>query len=97
VINAGAAYLRAVGPFYGFFGLGVSLYFGSQGAGRLFWPLAAGTVRMLLAIGGGWLALRLTGSLSLLFAALALAMVVYGLIIVAAVASGVWSRSLAKN
>ena len=97
VIDAGAAYLRAVGPFYGFFGLGLSLYFGSQGAGRLFWPLAAGTIRMLLAIGGGWLALRLTGSLSLLFAALALAMVVYGLIMVAAVAGGVWFRSLAKN
>src|SRR6202021_658489 len=41
-------------PAYGFFGLGLSLYFASQGAGRLFWPLFAGLLRMLIAIGGGW-------------------------------------------
>jgi MATE family, multidrug efflux pump len=34
VIKSGAAYLRAVGPFYGFFGLGLALYFASQGADR---------------------------------------------------------------
>ena len=32
-------YLRAVGPFYGFFGVGLVLYFASQGAGRLLWPV----------------------------------------------------------
>ena len=46
-------YLRTVGPFYGFFGLGLALYFASQRAGRLFWPLTAGFLRMLVAIGGG--------------------------------------------
>ena len=35
------SYLRIVGPFYGFFGAGLALYFASQGAGRLGWPLAA--------------------------------------------------------
>ena len=40
--QTGAAYLRTVGPAYGFFGLGLSLYFASQGAGRLVWPLLAG-------------------------------------------------------
>ena len=61
VIETGTTYLRFVGPTYGFFGLGLALYFASQGAGRLFWPLSAGFLRMLVAIGGGWLALRLTG------------------------------------
>src|SRR5207302_1305885 len=42
VLAAGAAYLRVVGPAYGFFGLGLALYFASQGAGRLLWPLLAG-------------------------------------------------------
>ncbi len=42
VIAAGSAYLRIVGPTYGFFGLGLALYFASQGAGRLFWPLTGG-------------------------------------------------------
>jgi putative MATE family efflux protein len=94
VVDAGTAYLRAVGPVYGFFGLGLSLYFGSQGAGRLLWPFVTGSVRMLVAILGGWLALRLTGSLTWMFAALAAAMVVYGTSMLAAVASGVWFRGL---
>jgi Na+-driven multidrug efflux pump len=90
VIESGSMYLRAVGPFYGFFGLGLALYFASQGAGRLFWPLTAGFLRMLVGIGGGWLALRLTGSLSWLFAALALGLVLHGTTILAAVTSGAW-------
>jgi putative MATE family efflux protein len=92
VIESGALYLRAVGPFYGFFGLGLALYFASQGAGRLFWPLAAGFLRMAVGIGGGWLALRLTGSLSWLFAALALGLVLHGTTVLAAVMSGAWFR-----
>ena len=94
VIETGSAYLRAVGPFYGFFGLGLALYFASQGAGKLFWPLAAGFLRMLVALGGGWLALRLTGSLGWLFASLALGLVVQGTVVLAAVASGAWFRRM---
>ena len=90
MIETGSAYLRAVGPAYGFFGLGLALYFASQGAGRLLWPLLSGFMRLLIAIGGGWLALRVTGSLSWLFAALAGGLVVYGVTLVAAIASGVW-------
>lgn len=91
-IAAGSAYLRMVGPAYGFFGLGMALYFASQGAGRLFWPLASGFLRVALALGGGWIALRLTGSLTAVFAALALALVAFGSTILAAVRSGAWFR-----
>ena len=45
---------------YGFFGLGLALYFASQGAGRLGWPLAAGFARLVIAAGGR-LARRCTG------------------------------------
>jgi putative MATE family efflux protein len=90
VIAAGSAYLRMVGPFYGFFGLGLALYFASQGAGRLFWPLSAGFLRMGIAVGGGYLAVRATGSLTWLFAALAIGLVVQGLSVLAAVLSGAW-------
>ena len=62
MLETGTAYLRMVGPAYGFFGLGLSLYFASQGAGRLIWPLLAGMLRMVIAVGGGWLVLRATGS-----------------------------------
>ena len=92
MIETGSAYLRMVGPTYGFFGLGLSLYFASQGAGRLAWPLLAGLLRLLIAIGGGWIALRWTGSMTALFIALALALVTYGIVLAAAVGSGVWFR-----
>jgi putative MATE family efflux protein len=90
MLEAGTRYLRAVGPAYGLFGLGMALYFASQGAGRLLWPLVANMTRLAIAAGGGWLALRWTGELSYVFAVQALALVVFGLIITAAVASGAW-------
>ncbi len=95
MLAAGSAYLRAVGPFYGFFGLGLALYFASQGAGRLGWPLLAGLLRMTIALGGGWLALRATGSTSWLFAAIGTGMLAYGAVVTAAVASGSWFRRAA--
>lgn len=91
-LETGGAYLRTVGPAYGFFGLGLCLYFASQGAGRLFWPLAGGMLRMLVAVGGGWLVLHLTGSLAALFGALALGLVAYGATVATAIARGVWFR-----
>ena len=42
MLETGTAYLRVVGPAYGFFGLGLSLYFASQGAGRLAGRCSAG-------------------------------------------------------
>jgi putative MATE family efflux protein len=90
MLATGAQYLRIVGPAYGFFGLGLALYFSSQGAGRLLWPLLAGLVRLSIAVGGGWVGLRLTGSLASVFAALALGLVAYGIIIAAAIRSGAW-------
>lgn len=92
MLATGAAYLRVVGPTYGFFGLGLSLYFASQGAGRLFWPLFAGLLRLLIAVGGGWIALSLTGSLNWLFAALALGLIVYGVLVATTVGAGGWFR-----
>jgi len=92
MLETGTAYLRMVGPAYGFFGLGLSLYFASQGAGRLFWPLLAGMLRMVIAVGGGWLVLRATGSPDGLFLALSAALVVYGGTLSTAVVSGAWFR-----
>lgn len=90
MIDAGTRYLHAVGPVYGLFGLGMALYFASQGAGRLLWPLLANFARLIIAACGGFLALRITGNLSFVFAALAVALAAFGLINAAAVAGGVW-------
>ena len=90
VIEAGSRYLRAVGPFYGFFGFGMALYFASQGAGRLGWALIAGTVRLLVAVAGAWLAWRWTGNLTWVFLALGVALLAMGAINAIGAASGVF-------
>jgi len=56
MLETGTLYLRIVGPAYGFFGGGLALYFASQGAGRMGWPMAAAVLRVVIAAGGGWLA-----------------------------------------
>ncbi len=90
MIAAGSTYLRIVGPFFGFFGLGMALYFASQGASALKWPLVAGLSRLVIAVGGGWLALRFAGSLMLVFAALGTGLAVMGLMIAGAIKAGAW-------
>ena len=92
MIDAGTRYLHAVGPVYGLFGLGMALYFASQGAGRLLWPFLANMSRLIIAAGGGWLALRWSGDLTEVFIALAVALAAFGLINAAAVAAGAWFK-----
>lgn len=90
VLEAGALYLRVVGPTYGFFGLGLVLYFASQGAGKLLWPVIGNIARLAVAALGGWVALQAGGGLLSVFAAQAVALVVYGVINCWAVAGGGW-------
>lgn len=94
-ISAGTAYLHMVGPAYGFFGLGLALYFASQGAGKLYWPVMGNFVRLAVAAVGGWLALHLGGSLALVFFAQGVALVLYGLVNAAAIWAGAWFGPLA--
>jgi hypothetical protein len=56
--------------------------------------LTAGFLRMLVAIAGGWIALRLTGSLHWLFAALAFGLFLHGSVLFAAIVSGAWFRNV---
>jgi Na+-driven multidrug efflux pump len=87
----GTTYLHIVGPFYGFFGLGLALYFASQGAGRLGWPLVGGFARLTVAAAGGWLVGYWLGwGLQGIFAAMAFALVVFGITIAAAIKAGAW-------
>jgi putative MATE family efflux protein len=94
MLATGVTYLHFAGPAYGFFGLGLSLYFASQGAGRLAWPLLAGFLRMAIAVGGGWAAWFVTHDLRAVFAVLGLALFVYGTVLVSAIRAGVWFRRL---
>ncbi len=90
MLDVGSHYLHAVGPVYGLFGLGMALYFASQGAGRLLWPLLGNFTRLAIAAGGGWLALRWGGDLSHVFLALSAALAAFGLMNAGAVAGGAW-------
>jgi len=79
------AYLSWAAPAYGFFGLGLCLYFASQGAGKVLGPVLAGTVRLLVvAAGGWWLAAQGAPEWSI-FALIGIAMIVFGLLTAAAV------------
>jgi MATE family, multidrug efflux pump len=92
MLAVGSQYLRVVGPFYGFFGGGLALYFASQGAGRLGWPLIAALLRLMIATAGGWLALRFAGTIAGVFAALGVALAVFGLMNAAAIWAGAWFK-----
>ena len=97
MLEAGSRYLQMVGPFYGLFGVGLALYFASQGAGRLAWPLAANLIRLLVAAGGGWLALQCDGGLAEVLAAQGIALAAFGLVSAAAVAAGAWFVNLSPS
>jgi MATE family, multidrug efflux pump len=79
VTAAASSYFGWAGPGFGFFGLGVCLYFSSQGAARVGGPVLAGTLRLVLvAVGGWWLASSGAPAWTL-FALVGGAMVVFGL------------------
>lgn len=76
---AGYAYLRIAGFGFAFFGLGLCLYFASQGAGRVGGAIGAQAIRLAVVAIGGW-ALVVTGApLWTVFLLSAAAMVPMGL------------------
>lgn len=93
VLAMGTLYLKTVAPVYGAVGLGLALYFASQGAKRVLFPVLAGTVRMIIAAFIGWSAVVWFGAgPSTLFQITALAAVCYGLLTAAAMIGGAWGR-----
>ncbi|MEJ5989442.1 MATE family efflux transporter [Ramlibacter sp. PS3R-8] len=92
VLAMGNTYLRIVGGAYGFFGLGLALFFASQGAGRLSWPLVASTARLVVVGVGGWLVLRvLGGSAESLYAVIAGSLLVMGVTLATATWLSNWA------
>ncbi len=84
-------YIRIVGPFFGFQGLGLSLYFASQGAGTVTWPIIATIVRVIIAVAGGWaLAFWFDLGVQGVFMAAAAAMTTFGVMIAISLKLGAW-------
>ncbi|MBS0540782.1 MAG: MATE family efflux transporter, partial [Proteobacteria bacterium] len=93
VIAAAVACIVRVAPFYCLFGLGLTLNFAAQGAGRMAAPFSASLLRAFVATAGGWfLVERLGWGLHGVFTAIAASLAVYGLLIGGALLVRPWGR-----
>ncbi len=88
---AGAAYLRIVGPAFLFQGLGLSLYFASQGAGTVLWPVIATILRFVVAAGAAMAGVYwFDRGLDFVCGCIAAGTVAYGVITAASLRLGAW-------
>ena len=79
VLASARSYFLWAGPSYGLFGLGLSLYFSSLGAGKAVGPVMAGTLRLVVVAVGGALLTYWQAPAWAIFALVAAGMAVYGL------------------
>lgn len=80
-LDAGRGYFRLAAPCYAPLALGLGLYFASQGAGKVVFPVLAGICRMAVAVGGGliltfWFGIGIEG----VFASIGAGMLVFGVL-----------------
>lgn len=92
VLDHARQYLRLAGPAFAFFGLGLTLYFASQGSGKILGPVLASSVRLLLVVGVGWWLAQNNAGASAYFGLVAAAMVLYGVSTVLAVRWTRWGK-----
>ncbi len=91
VIAASIACIVRVAPFYCLFGLGLTLNFASQGAGRMTVPVMASLARLAIAAGGGWFAIEhLSLGLEGVFGAIGASLIVYGGLIAGSLLLAPW-------
>jgi putative MATE family efflux protein len=85
VLAAAGIYLGIAGFAFPAYGVGLCLYFASQGSGKIVGPVLAGTVRLVVVILGGWLVFAQSMPFSSLAGVVAAGMLAYGVAAVAAV------------
>jgi Na+-driven multidrug efflux pump len=85
VMSAAATYLSICGPAFPALGIGLCLYFASQGSGKIIGPVLAVTVRLIVVIAGGGVLMAQGLPFSSLPVLVARAMVAYGVAAVLAV------------
>jgi len=84
-------YIQIVGPFYIFQGVGLSLYFASQGANAMKWPTIATIARFLIAsIGGGVSIYWFNLGIESIFVSSSIAMMIFGTMIFVSIKKGAW-------
>jgi putative MATE family efflux protein len=93
VLSAAHQYLRWAGPAFGFFGFGLTLYFASQGSGKVLGPVLASSLRLVMVAGvGAWLATWVKEPWPY-FALVGAAMVVYGISTALSIRFTSWDRT----
>jgi Na+-driven multidrug efflux pump len=92
VLGFARQYLVTAGPAFPFFGLGLTLYFASQGAGQVIGPVLAGTVRLVLVAGVGYWLTQHQGTAEHFYVLVAVAMVLYGVVTAVAVKVTPWGQ-----
>jgi Na+-driven multidrug efflux pump len=91
-LSSAGAYFSWAAPTYALYGIGLCLFFASQGAGKKLWPVLAGSVRLLMiAMGGWWLAASQAPAWSV-FALAGAALAAYGIATVLAVYLVPWGK-----
>jgi Na+-driven multidrug efflux pump len=86
-------YLQVVAPFYAFFALGLGLYFTCQAFNTLFWPVVGTFIRLIFVILSTFLLFNFNiDSPYLVFVAMALGLVIYGLFISLSLQLGPWKK-----
>ena len=84
-------YIQLVGPFYIFQGVGLSLYFASQGANAMKWPTIATIIRFLVASIGGAISVYWLGlGIESIFISSSVAMTIFGIMIFVSIKRGAW-------
>lgn len=86
----GASYLATVGPFYALFAAGQTLYFASQGTGRMLLPVSVGLLRLVVVASLGLLIIRYGWPVSYLFGAVAVGLSVVGIGLALCMRSRAW-------
>ena len=87
-------YIQIVGPFYIFQGVGLSLYFASQGANAMKWPTIATIARFLIASIGGAVSIYWFGfGIESIFFSSSIAMMIFGAMIFISIKRGAWRKT----
>jgi Na+-driven multidrug efflux pump len=93
VLASARQYLRWAGPAFAFFGLGMTLYFASQGAGKVLGPVLAASARLAFVAVVGAVLVAAKAPVWALFALVGTAMTLYGLVTAGAVYFTEWGAA----
>ncbi|MEN9315558.1 MAG: Multidrug export protein MepA [Pseudomonadota bacterium] len=97
VLEYARLFLRITGPAYPLFGVGLTLYFSSQGAGKVLGPVLAGTARLAIVAGVGVFVAGPDATARDCFLLVAAAMSGYGLLTMLAVKVTPWGPHRASG